>query len=124
MQPPLSEVTRLLNAWCQGDAGALEELAPLVEYELRRLARIYLSREGPGHTLQPTALINEAYLRLIEWKSVAWQNRAHFFAVAAKMMRRVLVNQAIAQNRHKRGGSAVLGSSLACVGLALNEQHF
>lgn len=110
MQPPASDVTRLLIAWCEGDSGALEKLAPLVESELRRLARTYMNREGLGHTLQPTALINEAYLRLIEWHGVAWQNRAHFFAVAAKMMRRVLVNQAVARNRHKRGGPAVLVS--------------
>jgi RNA polymerase sigma factor (TIGR02999 family) len=105
-----SEVTQLLNAWCKGDASALEQLAPIVESELRRIARQYLSREAPGHTLQPTALINEAYLRLIEWNTLEWQSRAHFFAVAAKMMRRVLVNQAIARTRRKRGGSAILVS--------------
>src|SRR5579871_2635101 len=105
MDPPPSEVTRLLNAWCQGDGGALEQLAPLVERELRRLARIYLSKEAPGQTLQPTALINEAYLRLIEWNAVEWQNRAHFFGVASKMMRRILVNQAASRNTQKRGGS-------------------
>src|SRR5262245_30168633 len=105
-----SEVTQLLNAWCKGDQTALEHLAPLVESELRKLARIYLSREAPGNTLQPTALINEAYLRLIEWKTVEWVNRNHFYAVAAKMMRRILVNQAVARQRHKRGGSAILVS--------------
>src|SRR5947209_15889007 len=110
MSHPSSEVTQLLNGWCRGDAQALDRLAPLVETELRRLAQAYLSREGPGHTLQPTALINEAYLRLIEWKTVAWQNRAHFYAVAAKMMRRVLVNHAVAHGRLKRGGGAVLVS--------------
>jgi RNA polymerase sigma factor (TIGR02999 family) len=104
------EVTRLLKAWCQGDASALEQLAPVVEAELRRIARQCLNREEPGHTLQPTALINEVYLRLIEWNAVDWQNRAHFYAVAAKMMRRVLVSQAVARRRHKRGGSAVLVS--------------
>jgi RNA polymerase sigma factor (TIGR02999 family) len=110
MQPPASEVTRLLNAWCKGDPDALEQLVPVVESELRRLARICLSREAPGQTLQPTGLINEAYLRLIEWNGTEWQNRAHFFAVAAKMMRRVLVSQAVARNRHKRGGLAILVS--------------
>src|SRR6516225_8533223 len=110
MQSPSGEVTQLLNAWCKGDAEALERLAPVVEAELRRLARLYLSREAADHTLQPTALVNEAYLRLIEWNSVGWQNRAHFYAVAAKMMRRVLVNHALAQGRQKRGGSAVLVS--------------
>jgi RNA polymerase sigma factor (TIGR02999 family) len=110
MQPPPGEVTQLLNAWCSGDAEALERLAPVVETELRRLARLYLSREAAHHTLQPTALVNEAYLRLIEWNAVGWQNRAHFYAVAAKMMRRVLVNHALARGRQKRGGSAVLVS--------------
>jgi RNA polymerase sigma-70 factor, ECF subfamily len=107
MGPLAGEVTQLLNAWCNGDADALGRLAPLVESELRRVARAYLSREEAGLTLQPTALINEAYLRLIEWNSVAWQNRAHFYAVAAKMMRRILVSQAISRRRRKRGGSAV-----------------
>jgi RNA polymerase sigma-70 factor (ECF subfamily) len=100
-------LTQLLNAWSHGDAEALEKLAPAVETELRRLARAYLGRESPGHTLQPTALINEAYLRLIEWNSVEWQGRTHFFAVAAKIMRRVLVNRAVARKRQKRGGEAV-----------------
>jgi RNA polymerase sigma-70 factor, ECF subfamily len=108
MSRPESEVTQLLNAWSQGDAHALEQLAPVVESELRRVARAYLSREAPGHTLQPTALINEAYMRLIEWKTVEWRNRAHFFAVAAKMMRRILVNYAISSGSRKRGGSVVL----------------
>jgi RNA polymerase sigma factor (TIGR02999 family) len=110
MHPEPSEVTQLLKAWCGGDQSALAHLAPLVESELRVLARHYLRREGAGHTLQPTALVNEAYLRLIEWHSVEWQNRAHFYAVAAKMMRRVLVNHALARRRQKRGGSAVLVS--------------
>ncbi len=104
------EVTQLLNAWCKGDDSALEQLAPIVESELRRIARQYLSKEAPGQTLQPTALINEAYLRLIEWNTVEWQGRAHFYAVAAKMMRRVLVSRAIARRRRKRGGSAILVS--------------
>ena len=93
--------------------GALGRLAPIVESELRRLARLYLSREEAGHTLQPTALVNEAYLRLIEWKTVGWQNRAPFYAVAAKMMRCILVNQALSRTRQKRGGSAVLVSLAA-----------
>jgi RNA polymerase sigma factor (TIGR02999 family) len=101
------EVTQLLKAWCGGDARALQELVPLVESELRRLARRYLGREAGGNTLQPTALVNEAYLRLIDWKGVEWQNRAHFYAVAAKIMRRVLVNHALARGRQKRGGSAL-----------------
>jgi len=108
MPATASEVTRLLKGWCQGDASALERLAPLVESELRRIARQYLSKQGPGHTLQPTALINEAYLRLIQWHAVEWQDRAHFYAVAAKIMRRVLVNQAVARRTQKRGGSVIL----------------
>src|SRR5262245_5096129 len=110
MDPPASEVTQLLNAWSKGDARALDQLAPLVESELRRVAQAYLSREAPGHTLQPTALINEAYLRLIEWNTDEWRGRAHFYAVAAKMMRRVLVNHALSRETHKRGGDAVLVS--------------
>lgn len=105
-----SEVTQLLKAWCGGNQDALAQLAPVVETELRALARRYLSRESPGHTLQPTALVNEAYMRLIEWNNVNWQNRAHFYAVAAKLMRRVLVNHGIARGRQKRGGSVVLVS--------------
>jgi len=104
------EVTLWLKAWCKGDAGALERLAPVIEQELRAIARAYLNREASGHTLQPTALINEAYLRLLEWQTVEWQDRAHFLAVAAKMMRRILVNHAVARRSSKRGGSAILVS--------------
>src|SRR5262249_16264682 len=108
---PPSEVTQLLNAWCKGDQNALERLAPLIEAELGRLARAYLrNEEAPGATLQPADLISEVYLRPIERNTVQWQNRAHFYAVAAKMMRRVLVNHAIARRRQKRGGGAGLGS--------------
>jgi RNA polymerase sigma-70 factor, ECF subfamily len=118
MGPESSEVTVWLRAWSNGDRRAFEKLAPVVESELRRLARLHLSREHPGHTLQPTELINEAYLRLIEWSGVDWQNRAHFFAVAAKMMRRVLVSHALAHRAQKRGGSAVLVSLSEAGGLA------
>jgi RNA polymerase sigma-70 factor (ECF subfamily) len=121
MDPPASELTQLLNAWCQGDARALDQLAPLVESELRRVARAYLSKEEPGHTLQPTALINEAYLRLIEWKTVEWRNRAHFYAVAAKMMRRVLVSHAVSRGSLKRGGDAVLVSLVEAESLTDQE---
>jgi RNA polymerase sigma factor (TIGR02999 family) len=115
---PPTEITQLLNAWREGDQSALERLAPVVEAELRRLARLYLSRESPGNVLQPTALVNEAYLRLIEWNTVEWRSRAHFYAVAAKMMRRILVNQAVALHRQKRGGGAVLVSLTAAGGHA------
>jgi RNA polymerase sigma-70 factor, ECF subfamily len=111
MSPPSSEVTQLLNAWCQGDTDALDRLAPLVESELRKVARAYLRQEDPNHTLQPTALINEAYLRLIQWNAVEWQGRTHFYAVAAKLMRRVLVNHSVSRGAQKRGGSVVLVSS-------------
>jgi len=108
LDPSSSEVTELLVAWSKGNKLALDQLAPLVEGELRRLARLYLGREAPGHTLQPTALINEAYLRLVAWKSVDWQDRAHFFAVAAKMMRRILVSHAVRRGRQKRGAQVVV----------------
>jgi RNA polymerase sigma factor (TIGR02999 family) len=110
MTLPSNEVSQLLSAWCQGDETALERLVPLVEGELRRMAKRYLNNEASSLSLEPTALVNEAYLRLIEWKPVEWQDRVHFFAVAAKMMRRVLVNHAIRRRRHKRGGSKILVS--------------
>jgi RNA polymerase sigma-70 factor (ECF subfamily) len=100
------EITKLLVAWSEGDREALDQLVPLVQSKLRRLARGYLSRERQGHILQTTALIHEAYLRLIDWEDVSWQNRAHFFGVAARMMRRILVNYAIEQKSLKRGGGA------------------
>jgi len=118
--PPEGEVTRLLNAWCNGEAAALDLLAPIVEGELRRLARACLSKEHAGHPLQPTALINEAYVRLIGWDAVEWQSRAHFYAVAAKMMRRILVNQAVSRSRQKRIDSAII-VSLAGVDPALQR---
>ncbi len=90
--PESHEVTELLVAWSDGDERALERLAPLVQAELHRLAKRYMSRERDDHVLQTSALINEAYLRLIDWKSARWQNRAHFFGVAAQMMRRILVD--------------------------------
>jgi RNA polymerase sigma-70 factor (ECF subfamily) len=101
------EITRLLVAWGEGDQSALEELAPLVHSELHRLAHEYMSRERPGHTLQTSALVNEAYVRLIEWKNARWQNRAHFFAVSAQMMRRILVDFARERQYLKRGGGAL-----------------
>lgn len=102
-----AEVTQLLRAWGQGDEGALEQLAPLVESELHRLARKYMRRERPGNTLQTTALVNEVYLRLIDTQQVTWQNRAHFFAVSARMMRRILTDFARSRHYQKRGGGAV-----------------
>jgi RNA polymerase sigma factor (TIGR02999 family) len=96
----------MLQAWGEGDQSALAKLTPLVEAELRRLAHHYLAQERPGHTLQTTALINEAWLRLIDWKQVSWQNRAHFFGVSARLMRYILVGFARARKRQKRGGAA------------------
>ena len=98
------EITRLLVAWSDGDESALAELTPLVYEELHRLAHHYMSHERDGHTLQSTALVNEAYVRLIDWKNVRWQNRAHFFAVSAQLMRRILVDFARARGYQKRGG--------------------
>ena len=102
-----NEITRLLTAWTDGDQSALEKLVPLVESELHRLAHHYMGRERPGHTLQTSALVNEAYIRLIDWKNVRWQNRAHFFAVSAQLMRRILVDFARDRNYLKRGGGAL-----------------
>ena len=98
--------TSLLLAWARGDQSALDQLMPLVEDELRQLARRHMARERVGHTLQATALVNEAYLRLIEVKQVQWQNRAHFFAMASRVMRRILVDAARAHRYQKRGGGA------------------
>jgi RNA polymerase sigma factor (TIGR02999 family) len=98
------EITHLLLAWGDGDESALEALAPLVEEELRRRAHRYMSGERAGHTLQTTALVNEAYLRLVDSQRVRWQNRAHFFAVSAQLMRRILVDFARSRGYQKRGG--------------------
>jgi RNA polymerase sigma factor (TIGR02999 family) len=100
------EITRLLVAWGEGDQSALTELTPLVYEELHRLAHHYMSSERDGHTLQTTALVNEAYVRLIDWKNVRWQNRAHFFAVSAQLMRRILVDFARSRDSNKRGAGA------------------
>jgi RNA polymerase sigma factor (TIGR02999 family) len=94
-------------AWREGDRAALDELIPIVEKELRRLANHYMRRQRPGHTLQTSALVNEAYLRLIDYKNMQWRNRAHFFAMAAQAMRRVLVDHARSKNYAKRGGGAL-----------------
>ena len=103
---PSEDVTQLLLSWSQGDAMALDRLMPLVHEELHRLARRYMAGEQPGHTLQATALVNEAYLRLIDSSRVQWQNRTHFFAVSAQLMRRILVDFARSRRYLKRGGAA------------------
>jgi RNA polymerase sigma factor (TIGR02999 family) len=97
------QVTALLLAWTDGDRAALEQLIPLVHAELLKIARRYMAREKAGHTLQSTALVNEAYLRMVDMQRVAWQNRAHFFAVAAQVMRHILVDLARSKNFQKRG---------------------
>ncbi len=104
------EVTQLLIAWNHGDPAALEQLVPLVQAELHRLARHYMAKERAGHPLQPTALVNEAYLRLIEWQNVEWKNRAHFFGVSAQLMRRILVD--LARKRQRVSGKSVHQVSL------------
>lgn len=100
------EVTELLRDWSQGDSRALDKLLPLVYHELRHLASSYLSRERPDHTLQTTALVHEAYLKLIDQRRVTWQNRGHFFAIAAQAMRRILLDQARRHTAAKRGSGA------------------
>jgi len=104
MKPP-DGITQLLIDWGKGDQAALEKLMPLVYSELRRLANNYLRRERTGHTLQPTALVNEAYLKLVSQKNAKWQNRAQFFAISAQLMRRILVDHARRHQALKRGGS-------------------
>ena len=104
---PRSDATELLLAWSNGDASAFDKLVPLVHQELRSLAQRYMRHERPDHTLQATALVNEAYLRLIDVNRIQWQNRAHFLAVAAQTMRRILVEFARHRHREKRGGDVV-----------------
>jgi len=117
-----SEITGLLIDWGNGNRAALDKLLPLVEKELRRLAHNYMRGENADHMLQTTALVNEAYLRLIDQKKTHWQNRAHFFAIAATVMRRVLLNYARDRKRKKRGGNAVQ-VSLSEVGVMSMEKH-
>ena len=109
MPPASQNVTALLIDWGKGDKAALDQLVPLVYEELRRQAARYLRRERVGHTLQTTALIHEAYLRLIDQRNVHWQNRAQFFGIAAQLMRRILFNYACPNKKGKRGASQVTG---------------
>lgn len=128
------DVTRLLQAWAAGDEGALEQLMPLVYDELHRLARRYMAAEQPGQTLQTTALVHEVYLRLVDVNNVNWQDRTHFYALCARLMRRILVDFARSRTYQKRGGgashveldeavtiSAVIGSELLAVDDALKQ---
>jgi len=100
------EITKMLRAWSEGDRAAADQFMPVIYDELRRQAHRFLNRERANHTLQTTALVHEAYLRLTEQRDVSWQNRAQFFGLAAQMMRRILVNYAVNRKRNKRGGSA------------------
>jgi RNA polymerase sigma factor (TIGR02999 family) len=139
---PEPNITQLLVAWGNGDRAAFERLAAAVHDELHRLATRYMAGERPGHVLQPTALVNETYLRLVDWHRVEWQNRAQFFGIAAQMMRRILVDVARTKNRSKRGGREIhvslsdapdvpVGRSADLIALddalraleALNERH-
>ena len=130
MTRPPHEVTQLLVAWSDGDRAALDQLTPLVYEELHRLARNHMSRERQGHTLQTSALVNEAYLRLIDQKNVRWQNRAQFFSIASRLMRRILVDHARSHRYAKRGGdirrvsldeAAVLAQESAAELVALDD---
>jgi RNA polymerase sigma-70 factor, ECF subfamily len=105
--PSKAEVTQLLRAWGQGDCEALQRLTPLVQKELHRLAHKYMRQERPGHTLQTTALVNEVYLKLVDVHEVSWQDRVHFFAISARMMRRILTDFARSRNQQRRGGAAL-----------------
>ncbi len=119
--PSTHEITQLLVAWNQGDAAALERLTPFVHAELHRLAKRYMAGERAGHLLQTTALVNEAWLRLIDWQNVEWQNRAHFFGLAAQLMRRILVDFARARDREKRGGDELQVSLSAAANVAVER---
>jgi RNA polymerase sigma factor (TIGR02999 family) len=118
--PP--DVTDLLIAWGKGDQQAFDRLMPEVHDELHRIAQRYMAGERPGHELQATALINEAYIRLVDWKNIQWADRAHFFGMAANMMRRVLVDHARRRDRVKRGGDAIQ-VSLSEAGQVATPEH-
>jgi RNA polymerase sigma factor (TIGR02999 family) len=103
-RPAAGDITGLLRSWSEGDQNALDRLTPIVYAELHRLARRYMQRERPGHSLQTTALVNEAYMRLVDYKRMQWQNRAHFFAVSAQLIRRILIDHARRRNLKRGGG--------------------
>ena len=127
--PPRGEVSEFLRAWTDGDRSALDSLTPLVYHELHRLARRYMRGERPGHSLQTSALVNEAYMRLVDYKGMQWQNRAHFFAVSAQLMRRILVEHARRHNLKRGGGvqhvsleeTAMVGGQRAADLVALDD---
>ena len=111
-----NEISRLLRAWSDGDQNALNDLTPIVYQELRRLAHYYMERERPGHALQTSALVNEAYLRLVDYKRMQWQDRAHFFSVAAQVMRRILVDHARSHNIKRGAGFQQVALEVADMG--------
>ncbi len=127
--PPGGQVTVFLRAWSDGDRAALDRLTPIVYDELHRLAQRYMKGERPGHSLQTTALVNEAFMRLVDYKSMQWQNRAHFFAVSAQLMRRILVDHARRHNLKRGGGvqhvsldqTAMVGDERAADLVALDD---
>jgi RNA polymerase sigma-70 factor, ECF subfamily len=121
MKVLVAEVTTLLQAWSRGDPAALEKLTPIIYAELRRLARHYMAGERRNHTLQPTALVHEAYMRLADLQNLNWKSRVHFYAISAQVMRHVLVDFARSRERRKRGGSYQRLSLEDCVDLG--EQH-
>src|ERR1700677_2205046 len=129
MDAAVGDVSKLLRAWSGGDRDALESLTPIVYEELRRLARRHMRRERPGHSLQTTALVNEAYMRLVDYKRMQWQNRSHFFAVSAQLMRRILVEHARRHNLKRGGGvqhvsleeTAIVGGDRAADLTALDD---
>src|SRR5258705_8929027 len=113
----VGDISKLLRAWSDGDQRALKQMTPIVYDELHRLARRYMKRERPGHSLQTTALVNEAYMRLVDYKRMQWQNRAHFFAVSAQLMRRILVEHARRHNvKRGRGLQRVSIEEAAAIG--------
>ena len=128
-QTATGDITKLLCAWSEGDQSALEELTPIVYDELHRLARRYMRHERPGHSLQTTALVNEAYMRLVDYERMRWQNRAHFFAVSAQLIRRILVEHARRHNVKRGGGiphvsldeAAIVGGSRSPDLVALDD---
>jgi RNA polymerase sigma factor (TIGR02999 family) len=118
---PPEEITELLRAWSRGDPAAFDQLASIVYTELRRLARRHMARERPDHTLQPTALVHEAYMRLANFRNLHWKNRLHFFAISSQVMRRVLVDFARSRDRRKRGGTSQRVSLDECSNLGVRH---
>ena len=121
MESAAHQVTKLLLEWSGGDAAALEQLVPLVHDQLHRLAHQHMERESPGHILQTSALINEAYLRLVDQPQIRWENRNHFFGIDARLMRRILVDDARKRNSAKRGGSLIQVPLDEAAGLAQEQ---